>query len=64
MADIKITMKSGEVHDFQHEGRSGGSYTKSVRYEGIFAIVRDEWGKETAFPAADILKVESKPIRY
>jgi hypothetical protein len=58
MASIKIFMKNGDIKDFPHVGRSGGSYTKSVRYEGGFVIVTDEWSSETAFPAQDIERVE------
>ena len=32
-----------------------------MRYQGAFAIVKDEWGAETAFPAADIEEVYSEP---
>ncbi len=63
MANVKIFMKDGTVHDFPHQGRAGGSYTKTVRYEGEFAVVEDEWGKRTAFPAADIAKIEERPHR-
>ena len=64
MPSIKITMKDGTVHDFPHQGRAGGSYTKTVRYEGAFVIVQDEWYNETAFPANDIEKVETNSDRY
>lgn len=63
MANITIKMKNGEVKKFPHEGRPGGSYTKTVRYEGMFVIVKDEWGKETAIPATDIEEVEVLPTR-
>lgn len=60
MTSIKIFMKDGDEHDFPHKGRSGGSWTKSVHYEGAFVVVEDEWGNRTAFPAADVKKVEEK----
>ena len=63
MANIKIVMKSGEIRDFPHEGRPGGSYTKTIRYEGGFAIVTDEWERETAIPSADIAEVRTVPHR-
>jgi hypothetical protein len=63
MSSIRIVMKSGEVHDFPHHGRSGGSYTKKLRYEGAFAVVEDEWGKRVAFPASDIERIEETPVR-
>ena len=63
MQSIKIWMKSGEILQFEHKPRPGGSYSLKIRYEGAFAIVTDEWGKETAVPAADIGTVEVTP-RY
>lgn len=64
LASIKIAMKNGVVHDFPHQGRAGGSYTKSVRYEGAFVIVIDEWGATTAYPAQDVAEVKTTPERY
>ena len=63
MAGVKVTLKNGEVRDFPGTSRSGGSYGCSVRYEGAFVIVKDEWGKETAFPAADVTMVEKEGPR-
>ena len=59
--NITIYLKDGQSEVFRHEGRAGGSYTKSLRYEGDFAIVRDEWDRETAFPSSDIKKIVSEP---
>jgi len=64
MSNITIYMKDGSVRDFPHEGRSGGSYSKSIRYEGGFAIITDEWYKETAIPCNDIKEVSVSPSRY
>lgn len=58
MANIKIRMRDGSVRNFPHEGRAGGSYTKTIRYEGAFVIVKDEWGKETAVPVELVAEVE------
>lgn len=63
MASIYVRMKDGTTREFKHEGRAGGSYTKSVRYEGRFAIIKDEWGDETAIPAEDILEVKVEKER-
>ena len=63
MANITITMKDSTVRRFLHEGRAGGSYTKTIRYEGAFVIVTDEWGTETAIPAADVAEVRVDPHR-
>ena len=48
MASIYVKMKNGTTKKFKHKGRAGGSYTKSIRYEGGFAIITDEWGSEFA----------------
>lgn len=60
---ITIKMKNGETREFPHEGRSGGSYTKSIRYEGGFAIIKNEWNNETAIPSAKIKEVVVKTHR-
>lgn len=60
---IKITFKDGTVREFKHEGRGGGSYTKKLIYEGAFAIVEDEWGVQTSWPAADITEIVKRPLR-
>jgi hypothetical protein len=61
---ITIIMKDGTKKEFPHVGRAGGSYTKSIRYEGGFAIITDEWYNETAIPAVDIAEVKSRADRY
>lgn len=63
MASIYVRMKDGTTRKFEHEGRAGGSYTKSIRYEGCFAIIKDEWGDESAIPAEDILEVKVEEER-
>ena len=64
MSNITIKMKDGTERKFPDEGRPGGSYTKTIRYEGNFAIVKDEWGKETAIPSCDIQEIEVTPARW
>lgn len=63
MANIKIIFKDGGVREFKHEGRAGGSYTKTLKLEGGFAVVTDEWGKRTAFPSESIQEVVEEPER-
>lgn len=63
MANIVVYMKDGTVKSFPHEGRSGGSYTKEIRYEGGFAIVTDEWYEQTAIPQQDIKEIKVTPTR-
>jgi len=64
MASIYVKMKDGTTREFKHEGRAGGSYTKSVRYEGAFAVIKDEWDNETAIPVSEITEVKVKQSRY
>jgi hypothetical protein len=63
MSDIVITMKDGTVREFKERGRPGGSYSQTVRYEGAFVIVMDEWRSETAIPAADVSEVKKSGER-
>jgi hypothetical protein len=64
MSSITIHLRDGTKAEHKHTGRAGGSYTKTVRYEGGFAIVTDEWGAETAYPESLIAKVETAPTRW
>jgi hypothetical protein len=57
MTSITVKMKDGTKREFPHKGRAGGSYTKSIEYEGAFAVISDEWGRQTAIPAGDIAEV-------
>lgn len=62
--NIIVKMKDGRELKFLHEGRAGGSYTKSIRYEGNFVIIQDEYYNETAIPSSDILEIKTNPNRY
>lgn len=64
MSNITIKMKDGTVREFPHEGRAGGSYSKRLTYEGVFAVVRDEYDMKTAIPAADIAEIIERPVRW
>ena len=64
MSSITVKMKDGSVHEFPHEGRAGGSYTKSVKYEGAFVVITDEDYKRIAIAAADIAEVIEHPTRW
>lgn len=63
MASITVKMKDGTVREFPHEGRAGGSWTKSVKYEGAFVVIEDEYQKRTAIPASDVAEVVERPNR-
>ena len=63
MSNISIKLKSGETRRFEHTGRAGGSYTKTVRFESGWVIVEDEWGTRTAFPSDDVAEVEERDHR-
>lgn len=58
---ITIKFKDGTKREFPHKGRAGGSHTKSVKYEGAFVIVTDEYYQKNAFPAQDIAEVIEVP---
>jgi hypothetical protein len=53
-----VFMKEEKPREFPHVGRAGGNYTKSIRYEGGFVIIKDEWNNETAIPSVDIREVK------
>lgn len=64
MPHIIILLKTGEKREFPERYRPGGSYTNSIRYEGAFVIVRDEYACETAFPAVDVSEVTVQRTRW
>ncbi len=64
MASITVKMKDGTIREFPHKGRAGGSYTKSVKYEGAFVVIEDEYYMRTAIPAADVAEVVEIPVRW
>jgi hypothetical protein len=64
MASVTVKFKDGTKREFPHEGRAGGSYTKTVKYEGGVVIIQDEWYRRTAFPLEDVAEVIETPERY
>lgn len=64
MASITVKLKDGTVRQFPHKGRAGGSWTKTIRYEGAFAIIQDEWQMEVAIPANDVREIIVEPERF
>ena len=61
MANITVRLKDGTVKKFDHKGRAGGSWTVTMRQEGNFVVIKDEFGKETWIPHEDIQEVVSEP---
>lgn len=61
--NITVQMKDGTSREFKHEGRAGGSYTKTIKYEGAFAIITDEYHNTTAIPASDIAEIKTTQSR-
>ena len=57
---IRITFRDGTVKEWHHEGRSGGSYTKTLSLEPDWATVRDEYMSTESFPRDLIAKIETK----
>ena len=64
MANILIRFRDGTEKEFKHKGRPGGSYTKSVSYEGGMVIVRDEYDRRTAYPMDTVAEVIETPTRW
>lgn len=64
MSHIIIKMRDGTKREFPHEGRPGGSYTKSVRYELGVVVITDEYYRETAIPLDLVSEVKLDPERY
>lgn len=62
MQSITVFFRDGSKEEFPHRGRSGGSYTKTIRYEGEFVIITDEYGNDTAFPACHIERVKTEQL--
>ena len=62
---MRLGISSSSVWDIRPQLRESPGFSRgedvNVRYQGAFAIVKDEWGAETAFPAADIEEVYSEP---
>lgn len=63
MSNVTVFLKNGEKREFIERGRLGGSYSNSVRYEGAFVIIQDEWGEETAIPADDVKEIKKEAYR-
>lgn len=56
---IIIKFKNGESREFKHKPRPGGSYTNTVKYEGNFVIIVDEWENTEAFPCDTVESVKT-----
>lgn len=61
--DVTVRMKNGTVKEFKERGRAGGSWSQSLKYEGGFAIIIDEWGDQTAIPSEDIDEIKTSGNR-
>jgi hypothetical protein len=64
MSNITVKMKDGTIREFQHVGRAGGSYTKSLKLENGFAVIEDEYYNRTVIPAEDIAEIKETPTRW
>lgn len=61
MRSIKVTMKNKTVREFLERGRSGGSYTLTMKSVPDFLVITNEWDEQTWIPAADIAEVKADP---
>ncbi len=64
MSSFKIHLRDGTVQEFNHVGRAGGSYTKTIKYEPGFAVIHDEYGAKYSIPSDLIQLIEEYPERY
>jgi len=64
MKSIIINKKDGTTKEFHHKGRAGGSWAISIRCEGGFAIIKDEWGNETIIPDQDIEEIKTEQFPH
>lgn len=53
--NISVWFRDDTKVDFLHEGRAGGSFTKTCEFRDGWLIVKDEWGKYEAYPS-DVIK--------
>ncbi len=58
---ITIRFKDGSTKEFRHKG---GSYTISLKLTGGWAIVTDEWGATTSYPADTIAETTTTERGY
>ena len=59
MPAIKVILKSGEELEFD----DAIDYSPSVKYEGVFAVIRTRYGATVAIPAAEIARIDQEPPR-
>ena len=64
MPSITVTMKNGTKREFPHCGRPDSLWTKTLTFEGAFAVITDEYQARTAIPAADIAEIIEIPNRW
>ncbi len=57
---IRIEFRDGTIREFKHEGRAGGSWTKTIEFKDGWATVTDEYGNRFTYPESTIRSVETK----
>ena len=60
MREIQITFADGTVRTWRHEGRAGGSWTKTIEFNNGWVTVRDEQGDTYSFQAFAVREVQTK----
>lgn len=61
---ITLRFKDGSTKEFRHKGRPGGSYTVKLRLADGWAVVTDEWGNKTCYPADEVASIETAERGY
>lgn len=64
MSNITVTMKDGSIRNFNHEGRAGGSWTKTLKLENGWVIITDEYEGKTIIPESLIAEIKETPMRW
>ncbi len=57
MSYIEITFTDGTKREWRHQGRAGGSWTKTLELQEGWATVRDEYGNTNTFPRDTIKEI-------
>lgn len=57
MTSITVLFRDGTKREFKEVGRPGGSYSLSIKYEGEFIVITDEYYNTTAYPMDRVQEV-------
>lgn len=64
MSNIVVKMKDGSTKEFKHQGRAGGSYTKTLKIEGACAVIENEYYEKVYIPLDSVEEIRETPTRW